>query len=52
MLARRYLEAEINDTNGPRCLQLETALAKLDRDTDLSVQQASTRRSRDDGLDR
>lgn len=52
VLARRYLEAEIDDTDGPRHLQLEAALAKLDRDTDLSVQQASTRRSRDDGLDR
>lgn len=55
-LIRRYLEAEIDEADGARKLQLKTALAKIDRDTDLAAQQAS-RRSRPDrgperGIDR
>lgn len=51
-LSRRYLEAEVHETVGPRRLQLETALARLDKDTDLALRQTANRKTRDDGLDR
>lgn len=40
-LSRRYLEAELEDVDGARKLQLNTALAKIDRDADLASQQAA-----------
>lgn len=55
-LSRRYLEAEAQDAEGARKLQLSTALAKIDRDTDLAAQETAreaakaARKSR--GLDR
>lgn len=51
-LSRRYLEAEQQDADDPRKLQLSTALAKIDRDTDLAAQQASRLKDKDRGLDR
>ena len=52
-LSRRYLEAEQQDANGPRKLQLTTALAKIDRDADLASQRAAeqARKPKDRGLD-
>lgn len=52
-LSRRYLEAELQESDGARNLQLTTALAKIDRDTDLATQRAAeqARKSKDRGLD-
>lgn len=56
VLSRRYLEAEQREAEGPRKLQLQSALAKLDRDVrgeaDLVVQQQAARTAQKDrGLD-
>ena len=51
-LSRRYLEAEAQDADGARKLQLSTALAKIDRDTDLAAQEAARAAHKDRGLDR
>jgi hypothetical protein len=40
-LSRRYLEAELEDADGARKLQLNSALAKIDRDADLASQRAA-----------
>ena len=54
-LSRRYLEAEQQDAEGARKLQLVSALAKLANDTrgdtDLAVQQATRTTQKDRGLD-
>lgn len=52
-LSRRYLEAETQEADGARKLQLETALAKIDHDAHLAAHRASeqTRRAKDRGLD-
>ena len=52
-LSRRYLEAELQEAEGARKLQLSTALAKIDRDTDLAAQRASdqARKTKDRGHD-
>jgi len=52
-LSRRYLEAEIQEAEGARKLQLSTALAKIDRDADLAAQRASeqARKTKDRGHD-
>ncbi len=49
-LSRRYLEAEQKDADGPRKLQLSTALAKIDRDADLAQQQTARATQKDRGL--
>lgn len=51
-LSRRYLEAELDDAEGARKLQLNTALAKIDRDTDLAAQEGSKQSRKDRGMDR
>ncbi|WP_136661797.1 relaxase/mobilization nuclease domain-containing protein [Nitratireductor sp. XY-223] len=52
-LSRRYLEAELQDADGARKLQLNTALAKIDRDADLAAQRAAeqARNNKNRGLD-
>lgn len=50
-LSRRYLEAELDDADGARKLQLTTALAKIDRDADLARQQSSRAAQKERGLD-
>lgn len=50
-LSRRYLEAELEDAEGARKLQLTTALTKIDRDTDLAAQQSAKQARKDSGLD-
>ena len=51
-LSRRYLEAELQEADGARKLQLNTALAKIDRDADLAAHRAAeqARKSKDRGL--
>ncbi|MFK7845965.1 MAG: relaxase/mobilization nuclease domain-containing protein [Rhodothermales bacterium] len=51
-LSRRYLEAELEEADGARKLQLTTALTKIDRDTDLAAQQSAKQARKDRGLDR
>ena len=51
-LSRRYLEAELEEADGVRKLQLTTALTKIDRDTDLAAQQSAKQARKDRGLDR
>lgn len=51
-LSRRYLEAEQQDADGVRKLQLSTALAKIDRDTQLVTERAAQTVSKDRGIDR
>lgn len=51
-LSRRYLEAEAQEADGARKLQLSTALAKIDRDTDLAAQEAARAARKDRGLGR
>lgn len=51
-LSRRYLEAELDEAEGARKLQISTALAKIDRDTEFATQQAGKQSRNDRGLDR
>jgi hypothetical protein len=46
-LSRRYLEAEMADAEGARKLQLQTALAKVDRD----MAETSRSLNKDRGMD-
>jgi hypothetical protein len=50
-LSRRYLEAEQQNADGPRQLQLTTALAKIDRDVSLATQRAAQAQQKERGLD-
>ena len=50
-LSRRYLEAEQQNADGARKLQLSTALAKIDRDADLAARNATQNSKKDRGID-
>lgn len=50
-LARRYLEGESEEAEGARKLNLQTALAKVDRDMGHVNQQSREQSRSDDGLD-
>lgn len=50
-LAKRYLEAESVEAEGARKLNLQTSLAKIDRDIDHSTQLSREKSRSDDGLD-
>jgi len=47
LLSKRYLEAELDEAEGARKLQISTALTKIDRDADLAAQEASKALQRD-----